>query len=101
MYPSDFSFSWLCHQKVDISAMEFDVHIQIDVRMNRNNFGETLLLHLVPLIRVCKLSENVQNYWRREPRVGTEGSIGVLSNIEHEWALETHETYQAGSCQAS
>lgn len=42
--------------------MEFDVHIQIDVRMNRNNFGETLLLHLVLLIRVCKLSENVQNY---------------------------------------
>lgn len=94
-------FFWLCHQKVDISAMEFDVHIQIDVRMNRNNFGETLLLHLVPLIRVCKLSENVQNYWRREPRVGTEGSIGVLSNVEHEWALETHETHQAGSCQAS
>lgn len=80
-------FFWLCHQKVDISAIEFNVDIQIGFRMSCNNFGETLLLHLVLLIRVCKISENVQKYWRREPRVGTEGSIGVLPNVEHEWAF--------------
>lgn len=62
--------------------MKFDANIQIHIRMNRK-IGETLLLHLVLLICICKLSENVQKYRRRETRVGTEGSIGVLSDAEH------------------